>query len=114
VRRPLLVINICRCDQAAILERLDTMPTQADLDALAAANDANTTRILDGVGEVKTATDGIQADLDALKAANPALDLSALEASVARGASAADALAEAAAAVAAVDAETPAPVEPTA
>ena len=79
----------------SILERLNLMATQTDID--------NLTAQLTTVGEaLNTAVVGIQADLDALKAANPAVDITALSASV-------EALVAASAAVTAIDAENPAP-----
>ena len=78
-----------------ILGRLNLMATQTDID--------NLTAQLTTVGEaLNTAVVGIQADLDALKAANPAVDITALSASV-------EALVAASAAVTAIDAENPAP-----
>jgi len=84
VRRPLVVVNIGGPDTATILERLNHMATQEQIDAIAAAID--------------TATTGIAADIADLKAAVEAgntLDFSALDAKVA--------------ALAALDAENPAP-----
>ena len=78
---------------ARILERLDIMATQADIDAL-------TAQITDRDAALATALAGIQGDLDALKAANPAVDITALQASVA-------ALGDTVAQAAAVDAENP-------
>ena len=58
------------------LNRIESnMATQADIDAIKASIDTFAT-------DLGAALDGIQGDLDALKAANPAVDLSALQASV--------------------------------
>lgn len=78
------MILLCRCDDKLdrIITRLDTiterikhMASQADIDAL-------TEQVNSLGGTLTTAVAGIQSDLDALKAANPAVDVSALQASV--------------------------------
>ena len=78
---------------ARLTERINSMATQADIDALVAQ--------LDTIGGSLTAAlAGIQGDLDTLKAANPALDLTSLQDKV----TALTALSEQATAI---DAETP-------
>ena len=89
-----------RCDCRDILQllhtingRLDTMATQTDIDAL-------TAQLATLSSDLSGAVAGIQADLDALKAANPAVDITALQASVAS-------LSTVVASAQAVDAENP-------
>lgn len=97
MKRSLLTVNItCGPDTAAILERLTAMAgdTQDRLDQLTAT--------LNGVADrLTTGLDGVRGDLQALKDANPAVDFTALDASVARLSGEADALS-------ALDTETPA------
>ena len=104
MRRPLLVINICGCNHAAILERLDTMANeqQAQADAIAAQLAA----LGDQLAAAEAGVRGDVADLKAQIAALPGaetVDFAPVEASLARVKAAADALT-------ALDAETPAPV----
>ena len=96
VRRPLVTIVIGCQHGAEILRRLDTVATQESIDQLTAALNGFRT-------DLGTALDGIQGDLDALKAANPAVDTTALEASVASLAGVVQRAAD-------IDAENPAPV----
>ena len=78
-----------------INERINTMATQADIDAL-------TAQLTDLGVTLGTALAGIQSDLDALVVANPGVDVTALSASVA-------ALSTAVEQATAIDAENPAP-----
>lgn len=82
-----------RLAYTTIMEKINHMATQEDINAVVAT--------LDTLGtSLATAVAGIQSDLDAIKAANPALDLSALTASV-------GALSTAVASAQTVDAEYP-------
>jgi hypothetical protein len=107
MRRPLIQINVtCGCNTAAILERLDAMANdqQATADALA----ANLNTVADQLGAGLTGLGTDIADLKAqIAAAGTPVDFTAVDASLARVQAAADALTQ-------LDAETPAPAEPTA
>lgn len=83
---------------ARLVEGVRLMATQDQIDQLTAAVNGAADRISTGI-------DGVRQDIADLKAANPAVDVSALEASVGRLAGEADQLA-------ALDAENP-PAAPT-
>ena len=78
------------------------LSTQADVDALTAALQAEDSELNAAVGGLQTSVTAIQAEIAALKAANPALDLTALTAEVGNSKSQADAVAAAVATVAAI------------
>jgi hypothetical protein len=84
------------------LEHIIMAASQADIDAVTAALQAEDSALNAAVASLSAADQAISDQLAALAAANPALDLSALQAEVANSASASQAVADAVSATAAL------------
>lgn len=102
----------CSAQLAQIIERLNHMTTQADIDAIVSRLDANNVALSAGFTALTDAVAGIRQDVADIKAANPALDLSALDNSLAALDAQVASIGTAVADATELDSENPAPPAP--